>query len=396
MARRRKRAWGSGSIYRATSGTWGFRWRVNGQRVRRSGYATAEDAERVLAKLKGDAALRREGLPPDRRSIGPLSEYVEGFLASREVTHATAKEDGYRWRKHLAPWFGRLRPSDIDAGLIRRFVEAKLAEGSNPATVRIYLAILSKLIARVIEDEKLAIPNPCRGLPDGTRALLKLTHDPRTTPFIEKLDDVKRIYLALREKDERIAVAYALGALAGLRTGEVFALRWRSVDLDRQRILVQESVKGPTKDRDPRPVPLLLPLLPVLKGWKLTTGGGDGLVVPPERRDGGHVDKHTPGRRLAVVLRDLGLDREGLGWYQATRHTFASHWAMAGRPLRELQAILGHSSIAVTERYSHLSPGYFAAGVHTALNVDLAPGNAEPGTIGPKMGQAADAGAASP
>jgi hypothetical protein len=69
-------------------------------------------------------------------------------------------------------------------------------------------------------------------------------------------------------------------------------------------------------------------------------------------------------------------------WYQATRHTFASHWAMAGRDLRELQAILGHASITDTERYAHLSPGYWREGAHQAIRVDLTPaGDREPTRI---------------
>jgi integrase len=132
-------------------------------------------------------------------------------------------------------------------------------------------------------------------------------------------------------------------------------------------------VRGLTKDRDPRPIPILDPLLPVLEGWKLKSGGS-GRVIPSLRSDGKKIDKSAPGASLRRVLRDLGLEREGLGRYEATRHTFASQWAMAGRPLRELQAILGHSSIAVTERYAHLAPGYWAPGVHSALAVDLAPG----------------------
>jgi hypothetical protein len=43
-------------------------------------------------------------------------------------------------------------------------------------------------------------------------------------------------------------------------------------------------------------------------------------------------------------------------WYEATRHTFASHWVKAGRPLAQLANVLGHSATWVTERYAHLRP----------------------------------------
>lgn len=181
------------------------------------------------------------------------------------------------------------------------------------------------------------------------------------------------MYLALPEP---FNVAFAIGALAGLRTGEVFLLRWQSVDLPARRILVSEGgSRATTKDREPRPVPILDPLLPVLQAWRLRHQG-PGRVIPPLRSDGSKIDKGTPGPVLAGVLHDLDLERPGLGWYECTRHTFASHWAMAGRPLRELQKILGHSSIAITERYAHLAPDYWAPGVHAALRVDLTPGSA--------------------
>lgn len=216
----------------------------------------------------------------------------------------------------------------MDAVSIRRFIEAKLAEGLNPATIRILVAILSALFVELVE-EKIATINPCQGLPRSTRRLMKPTHDPRTTPFIERLADVRRIFLKLPVP---LNVAYALGALAGLRTGEVFALRWQHVDLSTRRIHVRESVKGPLKDKDSRVVPILDSLVPVLTAWKLKTGG-DGLVVPPLRQDGKKIDKATPGNFLRPVLEALGLARPGLGWYEATRHTFASQWVLAGRSI---------------------------------------------------------------
>ncbi|HLV94905.1 MAG TPA: site-specific integrase [Candidatus Acidoferrales bacterium] len=54
------------------------------------------------------------------------------------------------------------------------------------------------------------------------------------------------------------------------------------------------------------------------------------------------------------------LGRAGLSdpHFHDLRHTFASQWMMAGGDLYVLKSILGHKSIAMTQRYAHLSRGY--------------------------------------
>ncbi len=192
--------------------------------------------------------------------------------------------------------------------------------------------------------------------------------DASETPFIERLEDIRRIHLELPEP---LDVAYAIGALAGLRTGEVFALRWAHVDLPARRIHVRESVKGPLKDKDSRMVPILDALLPILTAWREETGG-DGRIIPAMRCDGEKIDKHTPGIYLRAALEKLGLTRPGLGWYEATRHTFASHWVMAGGSIEKLKEILGHYSVVVTERYAHLRPDLFPASDLATITLDMA------------------------
>ncbi len=364
----RRRAKGSGTIRREGAG---FSLRVgrSPSAVYESGFRTKAEAETRAAILRTEKIHQRLGVAADPRLTPTLAELAGPWLTRRKETHAAGAEDGSRWRKHLAPHFGDFRPDQLDDARLRAWIEAKRAELA-PGTIRVCVAVLSSLYEDLLE-RRLASRNPARHLPKSMLRLVRPDHDPRTTPFLERLEDVRRVYLALAEP---LNVGYAIGALAGLRTGEVFTLRWLSVDLDARRILVTEGGStGSTKDKDPRAVPILDALLPVLKAWRLRHPG-TGLVVPSMRRDGARIDKKTPGNYLRPALADLGFQRVAEyrdAWYAATRHTFASHWAMAGRPLRELQKILGHSSIAITERYAHLVPGYFAPGVHAALALDL-------------------------
>src|SRR5438445_1799176 len=187
MARHKKRRqWGSGEINRIPTG-WQIRWRENGRRRKQSGFATPEDAERVLAKIRGDIAQGKTGLPPDPRGQPTLAEVWPDFYKRRQLTHRAADCDGYRWEKHLAPHFGHLKPTAVDVARIRAFVEVKLAEKVNPATIRIMVSLLSAVLGDLVERGS-ATSNPARGLPRSVMRMMRPTHDPRDTPFVEKLD----------------------------------------------------------------------------------------------------------------------------------------------------------------------------------------------------------------
>jgi len=376
--RNRRRQRGAGQVVppRKSGGLWSVRVVVNGRRTLRGGLASKELAETALALRTHNIMLGKVGLPPDPKSQPILSDLADDFFMRRKVTHRAAADDQGRWKNHLAPHIGHLRAGEITRGTVVRLIDTKLAEKLNPATVRILLALASSFIEDGIERGYAQV-NPFRGLPRSVLKKVRSTHDPKTVPFIEKLDDVLRLYAALPEP---FGVAYAIGALAGLRTGEVFALKWEHVHLDTQRIHVRESVKGPLKDRDSRMVPILNLLMPILQAWKLKSGGR-GLVVPPLRSDGRMVDKGTPGKMLRAALKVTGLARPGLCWYEATRHTFASQWVMSGGTIEKLKEILGHYSVIVTERYAHLRVDLFTEADLARLGTTKTTTSAPKGTV---------------
>ena len=239
----------------------------------------------------------------------------------------------------------------------------KLGEGLSPATVRLLMRLVSTLYSDLIDDGK-ATKNPAKMLPKKTRALIRPTYDPKKTPFIERKKDIARIYQAL---PALFSVAFAISALAGLRPGEVRALKWANVDLERRRIYVRESVNGPTKDKDSREAPIVPGLHELLVAWKKKDPApSSDLVCPPSfgvlcRAAPGPPRKYLGEHRMTSLIKKAckKLKLPEVTFYEAGRHTFASQWVLNGGSIEKLPEILGHSTVLVTERYAHLKPELF-------------------------------------
>jgi integrase len=174
--------------------------------------------------------------------------------------------------------------------------------------------------------------------------------------------------------DDRYRALVLIAAYCGLRAGELFALRWSSVDLDRRHLRVVEQVQhidagpivsSPKTAAGRRQVPLPSLVADDLASRRALAGdAGRGLVfAAPE---GGYLRDSNFRRRVWV----LAVDAAGLAPLRLhdLRHTCASLAIAAGADIKVLQRMLGHASAALTlDRYGHLLPGQ-AEGVATRLD----------------------------
>jgi integrase len=143
-----------------------------------------------------------------------------------------------------------------------------------------------------------------------------------------------------------------VGIKAGLRQGELLALRWSDVDLVAGHVVIRQSVtRGivtPPKNGKSRKIPLASSALAALRSHrhlrgKLVFCAADGRMLTK-----GECKHPLWGACKRASLRQIG-------WH-VLRHTFASHLVMRGAPLKAVQELLGHASIEMTMRYAHLSP----------------------------------------
>ncbi len=141
----------------------------------------------------------------------------------------------------------------------------------------------------------------------------------------------------------------------GMRRGELAALKWDRVSFQRKQIEVTRSVsrfglQDRTKSGRKRIVPMNDAVYRLL--WPLWQAQKGQFVFQEE--DGSPVDAHHIYRDFHAAQRHAGF--QNLIRFHDLRHTFASHFMMKGGNLYDLQKILGHSTVKMTERYAHLSP----------------------------------------
>jgi integrase len=257
--------------------------------------------------------------------------------------------------------FGRVKVGELRRSQIQHVVDAWVAEGLAPQTIRNHVTALRVLLKWCVRTELVAV-NPCDGL--------ELPAGGAKRDRIAPPDEAIELLGALQRRSDRALMATAF--FAGLRRGELMALRWEDVDLASRTITVQRSY-DPTSQQFVAPkskagvrtlgIPLLL--VPFLEGER--TAAGVGLVFT--------ADRGGPFSDSAVRLRAMGdwgwrYDRPEKAWTKTradaldpiglheARHTYASLLIAANVNVKTISEWMGHSSITITlDRYGHLLPG---------------------------------------
>lgn len=321
---------------------------------------------------KGKTKIRRRGAAPSRRVALEMEAterrklmagaFVQGrspffvdfadefrkvyAAANNKPSERAAKE--MILRKHLTPAFGVMRLDAIGVQHVEHYKAEKLAAGLKPKTVNNHLIVLAKLFAVAKDWGRLSEPPKCRRM----KAEL---------PGVDFLsaDEVLRL---MTVTDPPWSNMVKLALCTGLRVSELVALRWADVAAGESRKLVVRysawgGKVGTPKGGKAKEVPLSTPAVAALAGQHDLSAGG-ALVFPGH--DGAMLTREACRKPLRRLLARAGVRQ--VSWH-VFRHTFGSHLAMGGTPLRAIQELLRHESIAMTLRYSHLSPGVTADAV---------------------------------
>jgi len=253
-------------------------------------------------------------------------------------------------RVHLVPYFGTYLLSEIDEWNVAKFQAEKLATVLSAKTVTNILTVLRKSLVKAMSWRYI----------DSVPGI--------DWPYIDKpgfdhlsFDESSAL---LRAADDEWRPMLLTALRAGLRSGELRALRRRDVDIVKSVIHVEKSVaRGKTsapKSNRRRTVPMSTALVEELKSARHFKG--ELFFCKP---DGSMFTKNELKAPLRRAYKKAGLRK--VGWH-VLRHTCASQLVALGVPLVEVKEILGHAKFSTTLRYVHLAPDVTKADVNKLDN----------------------------
>lgn len=238
---------------------------------------------------------------------------------------------------HLLPFFGRMYLDEISTLAIGEFTNAQRAKNLAAKTINNHLVILMTSLRRACHWDLLT------KLPRAE--LLRVV--PPAVDFLT-MHEVAQLIAASEPGLWRAATV--LAARTGMRFSEIAGLHWDSVDFKTRRVVIRHgSVRrrlDSTKSNRVRSVRLTSDVIDALGGLRR-----QGPLVFYHRDLPLHDE--TARRHLQAAAARAGLRR--IGWH-TLRHSFASELARLGTPLYIIKELLGHATIEMTQRYSHLGP----------------------------------------
>jgi integrase len=309
---------------------------------------TRRGAEELERRLRAELVHPKEEVPTFGEFIG--RRWWPTYPSSAGNRPATLREKDIHLRVHLLPAFGGLPLDRVGGEVVDRFVASLYKAGKTPKT-----------IANILTTLRTALGSAVRWGLLGAVPLLPRVRVPEASFNFYTPNEAAQLVAAAPAPLDRALLLFALAT--GARAGEQLAVRWADLEGDAVvfRRSITRGIEGSTKSGRSRAVPISHALRDTLLG--LTSVSSQSIFADPQGQPLELRDLHRALSRAAGIA---GLAR--LRWHDL-RHSFASACVLGSVPLRQVQLWLGHHSIALTERYSHLAP----VAVRPAREVALAP-----------------------
>jgi len=341
------------NAYKRKDGRWEVRFYIrtepDGKRKYRSVYGNTKEAAEAKAALFYFPDIDTSVTEMTVRELA--LEYMERKMA--RLKESTAANYLMKLEKHIIPTLGDIRCSEVKAGDIYAFIERKRR---------------NKLSERYIYDILVLLKSVFRyaNITYGVKNIMSSVIMPkRTKPDVTILSDSEqaRLKAYILGKSDLAALGISISLYTGLRIGEICALQWKDIDLEKRILTVSKTIQrvqtrigkartkiiiaAPKSASSIREIPIPECLVEQLKRFE---GGPDSYLLSGTSKP---VEPRTLQYRFARILNNANLPSVH---FHSLRHAFATNCVNLGFDVKTLSEILGHSSVEITlNRYVHSS-----------------------------------------
>lgn len=342
------------NIYKRKDGRWEGRYKSgctsNGKTKYSSIYGKSYSAVREQLEKKRAEELSSA----DCSCKCTVGEIIDKWISDvrNKVKMSTLANYTMKIKKHILPYFAGIKYDKLTADNLNIFIEQKCSENLSAKYVS-DIVILLKSAAR-FAHKRYGYANriDCVTLPKSNN-----TAENRLLSVSEQ----SQLKAVLTENATCSNVGILLSVATGIRIGELCALKWENIDLEKSIITVKQTVQrimkngggtelivtSPKSASSIREIPLPDFIIPYLKAVR---SADDCFLLSGNQKI---TESRTMQYRFASVLKKAKLPSVN---FHALRHMFATNCIALGFDVKTLSEILGHSSVQITlNRYVHSS-----------------------------------------
>ncbi len=284
-----------------------------------------------------------------------LSKAFEEWFSSVlcKIKESTAANYQMKAKKHILPYFGSKPLVSVTSADIRQFISDKQLQGLSNRYISDIIVLIRSIFKYAVRTYHILNPMDDVFLPKKQKSEVQLLD----------ADEQKSLQDYISKNQNHTTLGIAITMSTGLRIGELCALQWKDIDLEKRILTVRKTMQRiqlptaasktkliitePKSESSKRQIPIPECVLLMLKKFK---GKDDEYVISGTDKP---IEPRTMQYRFSKILNNAKLPSVH---FHSLRHIFASNCVRLGFDIKSLSEILGHSTVEITlNRYVHSS-----------------------------------------
>lgn len=308
--------------------------------------------EEVKQKLEAVQSEQFSSSP--RPGLTVYSLFAEWLQAiSARVKESTIANYRMKAEAHILPAFGKLEHSAVNAAMVQSFIAQKLKDGLSARYVSDIVVLLKSVFKYASRTYQIHNPIANVMLPKKKKPEIRLLNTAEQS----------KLQAHLLANQNLTSLGIALSMYTGVRIGELCALRWSDIDLEKRTLTVRHTIQRirkangvsrtqlvitePKSSSSMRIIPIPECLMDMLQRFHSVS---EHYVLSDTNKP---IEPRTMQYRFAAILKRVNLPSVH---FHSLRHLFATNSMALGFDVKALSELLGHSSVEITlNRYVHSS-----------------------------------------